>query len=146
MSRLTLLIAATTFTLIAMPTPTPAQSELIPRKHIFGNPMRNSATLSPDGRQLAFLAPRDGVVNVFVAPVNAIDQAKPVTSDTVRPIRTFFWSPDSTRILFVQDKGGNENWMLYGVELATGKQTTYTDFDKAQVRIVSVSPKVPARS
>ena len=145
MSRLALLIAATTFTLIAMPTPTTAQSELIPRKHIFGNPTRNSATISPDGRQLAFLAPRDGVVNVFVAPVNAIDQAKPVTADTVRPIRTFFWSPDSTRILYVQDKGGNENWMLYGVELATGKQTTYTDFEKTQVQVVSVSPKVPGQ-
>ena len=122
-----------------------AQTELIPRKHIFGNPTRTSATISPDGRQLAFLAPRDGVLNVWVAPVGAIDQAKPVTEDKVRPIRSFFWSPDSTRILYVQDKGGNENWMLYGVELSTGKQMTYTDFDKTQVRTVSVSPKVPGQ-
>ena len=85
------------------------------------------------------------MLNVWVAPVNAIDQAKPVTEDKVRPIRSFFWSPDSTRILYVQDKGGNENWMLYGVELSTGKQTTYTDFDKTQVRMVSVSPKVPGQ-
>ena len=83
------------------------------------------------------------MLNVWVAPVKAIDQAKPVTADTVRPIRSFFWSPDSTRILFVQDKGGNENWLLYGVELATGKQTSYTDFDKTQVRVLNVSPKMP---
>lgn len=145
MSRLALLIAASAFTLLAMPAPSLAQSELIPRKHIFGNPTRTSATISPDGRQLAFLAPRDGVLNVYVAPVNAIDQAKPVTADTVRPIRSFFWSPDSTRILYLQDKGGNENWMLHGVELASGRQTTYTDFDKAQVQIVGVSPKVPGQ-
>ena len=125
--------------------PSSAQSELIPRKHIFGNPTRTSATISPDGRQLAFLAPRDGVMNVHVAPVGAIDQAKPLTAETLRPIRQFFWSPDSTRILYVQDKGGNENWMLLGVELATGRPTTYTDFEKAQVRIVSVSPKVPGQ-
>lgn len=125
--------------------PSSAQSELIPRKHIFGNPTRTSATISPDGRHLAFLAPRDGVMNVHVAPVGAIDQAKPLTAETLRPIRQFFWSPDSTRILYVQDKGGDENWMLLGVELATGRPTTYTDFEKAQVRIVSVSPKVPGQ-
>ena len=144
MSRLVLLIATAACTL-ALATPATAQSELIPRKHIFGNPTRTSATISPDGRQLAFLAPRDGLLNVWVAPVNAIDRAKPVTSDAVRPIRSFFWSPDSTRILYVQDKGGNENWMLYGVELSTGKQTTYTDFDKTQVQIVNISPKVPGQ-
>ena len=114
--------------------------ELIPRKAIFGNPTRASATISPDGRQLAFLAPRDGVLNVWVAPIGVLDQAKPVTQDRVRPILRFFWSADSSRILYLQDKGGNENWALVGVELATGKETAYTSFDKAQVRVLSVTP------
>ena len=143
MIRHSLVAVMAAMALLAMSSPSTAQSDLIPRKHLFGNPTRTSATISPDGRQLAFLAPRDGVLNVWVAPVKAIDQAKPVTADTVRPIRSFFWSPDSTRILFVQDKGGNENWLLYGVELATGKQTSYTDFDKTQVRVLNVSPKMP---
>ncbi|HVE49679.1 MAG TPA: S9 family peptidase [Casimicrobiaceae bacterium] len=121
-----------------------AQSgELIPRKTIFGNPTRTSATISPDGRQLAFLAPRDGVLNVWVAPTGEIDKAKPITSEKVRPIFRFFWSPDSSRILYLQDKGGNENWALLGVEIASGKETAYTNFDKAQVRVLSVSPKHP---
>ena len=122
---------------------TTSSPELIPRKAIFGNPTRASATISPDGRQLAFLAPRDGVLNVWVAPIGALDQAKPVTQDRVRPILRFFWSADSSRILYLQDKGGNENWALVGVELATGKETAYTSFDKAQVRVLSVTPKVP---
>ena len=145
MSRLTLLLVIAALALSAMSTPSPAQSDLIPRKHIFGDPTRTSATISPDGRQLAFLAPRDGVLNVWVSPVSAIAQAKAVTADTMHQIRSFLWSPDSTRILYVQDKGGNENWMLYGVKVSTGKQTTYTDFDKTQVRVVSVSPKQPGR-
>ena len=145
MFRPVLLAAVSAATLLAFPMSTFAQSELIPRKHIFGNPTRTSATVSPDGRYLAFLAPRDGVLNVYVAPIGAIDQAKPMTGEASRPVRQFFWSPDSTRILYVQDKGGNENWMLFGVEVATGKQTTYTNFDKAQVRVVSVSPKVPGQ-
>ena len=145
MLRPFLLAAVSALTLITVPMSTFAQSELIPRKHIFGNPTRTSATVSPDGRYLAFLAPRDGVLNVHVAPIGAIDQAKPVTGEASRPVRQFFWSPDSTRILYVQDKGGNENWMLFGVDVATGKQTTYTNFEKAQVRVVNVSPKVPGQ-
>jgi dipeptidyl aminopeptidase/acylaminoacyl peptidase len=118
-------------------------SELIPRKAIFGNPTRATATISPDGRQIAFLAPRDGVLNVYVAPTNAIDQAKPMTAEKVRPIFRFFWSADSSRVLYLQDKGGNENWTLVGIDVASGKETTYTNFEKAQVRVVGVSPKVP---
>lgn len=120
-----------------------APTELIPRKHIFGNPTRANATISPDGARIAFLAPRDGVLNVWVAPRNAIDQAKPVTAEKVRPVFTFLWSPDASRILYVQDEGGNENYALHGVEIATGKETKYTNFAKTQVRIVGVSHKVP---
>ncbi|MCA9217305.1 MAG: hypothetical protein KDB27_29755, partial [Planctomycetales bacterium] len=42
---------------------------LIPRKQVFGNPEKARARISPDGNQLAFLAPKDGVLNVWVATV-----------------------------------------------------------------------------
>ena len=41
---------------------------LIPRTVLFGNPDRASVQLSPDGAHLAWLAPLDGVLNVWVAP------------------------------------------------------------------------------
>ena len=57
-----------------------AQSpDLIPRKLIFGNPSRLAPKLSPDGKSFAWIAPRDGVLNVWVAPVDALASAKPVT-------------------------------------------------------------------
>jgi dipeptidyl aminopeptidase/acylaminoacyl peptidase len=126
--------------------PTFAQGEppLLPRKHIFGNPTRASATVSPDGTKIALLAPRDGVLNVWVGPVSAVDQAKPVTSEKVRPVLQYYWAPDSGRILYVQDEGGNENYALHGVDLATGKETKYTQFAKTQVRVEGSSPRVPA--
>jgi dipeptidyl aminopeptidase/acylaminoacyl peptidase len=121
-----------------------AQSpELIPRNLIFGNPSRLLPKLSPDGKSIAWLAPRDGVLNVWVAPADALDKAKPVTDERPRPIMEYWWSPDGTRIVYAQDRGGNENWVLYGVELATGKQTAYTDPEKVTVRVVGASPKVP---
>jgi len=36
----------------------PQSNEPIPRKDIFGNPTRNVARVSPDGKTLAWLAPR----------------------------------------------------------------------------------------
>ena len=39
-------------------------SDLIARETLFGNPDRAGPQVSPDGKQLAFLAPLDGVLNV----------------------------------------------------------------------------------
>ncbi|HQR21593.1 MAG TPA: S9 family peptidase [Burkholderiaceae bacterium] len=141
---LTVLMAASVAAGALASAPALAQSDsLIPRKLIFGNPSRLMPKLSPDGKSLAWIAPRDGVLNVWVAPADALPSAKPVTNERPRPITEFWWSPDSTRILYTQDRGGNENWVLYGVEVATGKQTTYTDPEKVTVRLIGASPKVP---
>ena len=43
--------------------------DLIPREVLFGNPERVSPQISPDGTRLAWIAPRDGVLNVWVAPI-----------------------------------------------------------------------------
>src|SRR6266536_526143 len=90
--------------------------ELIPRQVLFGNPERVSPHISPDGSQLAWIAPSDGVLNVWVAPVGAAcvdwDEAKAVTEDTDRGIRFFAWAWDGRHLLYIQDTGGDENWRL----------------------------------
>ena len=66
-----------------------AQNALIPRQVLFGNPERAVAQVSPDGTRISFLAPRDGVLNVWVAPVGELAKAKPVTNEKDRPIREY---------------------------------------------------------
>ena len=39
-----------------------------------------------------------------------------MTADTKRPIPSYFWSRDSKYVLFVQDKGGDENFNVYAVD------------------------------
>ena len=112
---------------------------LIERTKLFGNPVKANGRISPDGKWLSFTAPRDGVLNVYVAPADNIDAAKPLTSERERPIRQYFWSPDSKQILFIQDKGGDENFLLYGVDVTTAKQTTLTPFTKTRAQIVGAS-------
>ena len=40
---------------------------LLPRRLIFGDPERSIVRISPDGTRIAFRAPVDGVLNLWVA-------------------------------------------------------------------------------
>src|SRR4051812_11890256 len=73
------------------PTPTGQKTGLIPRDVLFGNPDRASPHLSPDGKFLSFLAPVNGVLNVWVGPADNPKAAKPVTADKKRGIRMHLW-------------------------------------------------------
>jgi dipeptidyl aminopeptidase/acylaminoacyl peptidase len=120
-------------------------TELIERRRLFGNPSRINGHVSPDGRWLSWLAPRDEVLNIWVAPTSDPTAAHPVTHESVRPIRTYFWAPDSSRLLFINDQGGDENFKLYGVAPGGGDVATLTPFDGIQVQLFKVSRGVPGR-
>ena len=119
------------------------KDDLIPRAILFGNPERANVQISPDGKQLSWLAAKDGVMNIWVAPVGKLDQAKAVTNDNTRPIRQYFWAFTNKHIIYLQDTGGDENWHVFRVELANSKVTDLTPFDKARAEIDEVSDKQP---
>jgi dipeptidyl aminopeptidase/acylaminoacyl peptidase len=117
---------------------------LIPREILFGNPEKIQPRMSPDGTRLAYIAPADGVLNVWVGEVGAPEaEFQPITHDTDRGIRAFFWAHDNARILYLQDKGGDENWRLYDVELATGTTRDLTPFDGVQAQVVAEEKQYP---
>lgn len=119
------------------------ETPLLSRELLFGNPERAAVTISPDGARLAWLAPVDGVMNVWVAPAGDLAAGKPVTKDTSRGIRIYFWAFDSAHIVYLQDRGGDENWRVYAVDLAAGAERDLTPFEKVQARIEQVSPRHP---
>jgi dipeptidyl aminopeptidase/acylaminoacyl peptidase len=116
---------------------------LIPRKILFGNPDKASLQLSPDGAHLAYLAPHDGVLNLWVAPRDNVEAAQLVTHDTGRGIRFYLWAYTNHHILYIQDKNGDENWRLYSVDLATTETIDLTPFEGVQTQLKRVSPKLP---
>ncbi|HEY3227781.1 MAG TPA: S9 family peptidase [Roseiflexaceae bacterium] len=116
---------------------------LIPRKILFGNPDKASVQLSPDGAHLAYLAPRDGVLNVWVAPRDNLDAAQPVTHDTGRGIRFYLWAYTNHHVLYLQDKNGDENWRLYSVDLTTNETKDLSPFEGVQTQLKNVSPRFP---
>ncbi len=116
---------------------------LIPRKVLFSNPDKAAPQISPDGKQIAFVAPVRGVLNVWVAPANKPDQARVVTRDTRRGIHEFFWAYTSKHILYTQDENGDENWRVYAVDLSTDKTTDLTPIEKVHAEITGVSERRP---
>ena len=91
-------------------------SALIPRRKLFDNPTFFGAKLSPDGRLLSWLAPVDGVLNVWVSPADSIAARQPVTRTKGRPINWHAWSPDGRYIMFLSDENGDENQHLFVVD------------------------------
>jgi dipeptidyl aminopeptidase/acylaminoacyl peptidase len=116
---------------------------LIPRAVLFGNPDRAAPMISPDGKQLAFLAPEGGVLNVWVAPASDPGAAKAVTHEKERGIRTYFWAYSSQQILYLQDKGGDENFHAYLVDLGKNETKDLTPMAGVRVNVEGVSPKIP---
>ncbi len=113
----------------ASAAPAPAQSNqppIVSRAVLFGNPTRVGPKLSPDGERLSFLAPVDGVLNVWVGPAANPDQARPVTNDRRSGIRVYQWAYTNEHILFLQDDDGEGHWRLYSINLATGNETALT--------------------
>lgn len=119
------------------------QTDLIPRSVLFGNPDRAAVRISPDGRHIGWLAPLDGVLNVWVAPRDDLDSARAVTRDTGRGIRFFAWAYSCEHLLFIQDKDGDENWRIYRANLDGSPNVDLTPFDGIQARIQQLSPDYP---
>ncbi|MDP8914298.1 MAG: S9 family peptidase [Pseudomonadota bacterium] len=143
--KLLLATALMALPLTSIPAGAQTNAPLIPREKFFGNPTKTAGRLSPDGKWLSWIAPRDGVLNVWVAPAFDPKSARPLTNERQRPIRSYFWSPDSRQILFINDKGGDENFLLYGVDVGSGEQRSLTPFEKTRVQIVGISNQVKDR-
>ncbi len=136
------LVSATLFLGAALPLAR-AETPLIPRDVLFGNPQRASVQISPDGQYLSYLAPVEDVLNVWVAPVGQPDAAKPITRDQGRGVRIYFWTFDGQRLLYLQDKDGDENWRVYSVDVKTTEVRDLTPLKGVQARVMGVSHKFP---
>lgn len=116
--------------------------ELIPRRVLFGNPEKANPQISPDGTRMAYLAPVNNVLNVWVGVIGG-DDYRPVTQDTDRGVRFYFWASDNRHIMYIQDVGGNENWRLYATNLETKETRDLTPFENVQVQVIAHDKHFP---
>jgi dipeptidyl aminopeptidase/acylaminoacyl peptidase len=124
---------------------------LIEREILLGNPEITGGQLSPDGKYISFLKPYKGVLNIFVKKTSEpFEKAKQLT-DNERPVGGYFWSYDGKYILYVKDKGGNENYNIYALNPTDEADKTtgipaarnLTPNEKIRAEIFAVSKKNP---
>jgi dipeptidyl aminopeptidase/acylaminoacyl peptidase len=97
------------------------QADLVARRVYFDNPDYGSVRVSPDGQTLAFLAPIDGVRNLWVTPVSDLAAARPVTRATDRNLASYFrWAHTNRHLVYFQERDGDENWRASSVDIVSG--------------------------
>lgn len=116
---------------------------LIPREHFFGNPEKARARISPDGTRLAFLAPVDGVINVWVAPADDLDAARAVTADTHRGVRNFRWAYTNRHLLYSKDNDGDEQNHIYAIDLESDEIRDLTPLENISAQFDGISDRYP---
>lgn len=119
------------------------QDKLIPREVLFADPDKIQVKLSPDGQYITYLATHEGVLNLWLAPLNQLGQAKPVTRSE-HPLRDYWWTPSGDWLLYSHDHAGDENWQLYGYHLLTGENKTYTERG-CQARLLQMTKANPRK-
>ena len=139
---------------LAIATSAAAQGlpQLIDREIFFGNPEIAGASISPDGKFIAFRKPYKDTMNIWVKRADEpFEKAKLLTAETKRPIRSTFWSRDSKYILFINDFGGDENFNVFAVDPsaapAAGSEVpvtrNLTDMKKVRALIYDVPRNEP---
>lgn len=95
---------------------------LVPMEDFFRNPESTSYQISPDGEHISWLAPYENRLNVHVRAVRE-ETAHRLTKETDRDIRAYFWV-NNQRLVYLQDKAGDENFQIFAVNLdGSGFQT-----------------------
>ena len=119
------------------------QPTIVDRRAFFGEVQIAGAAISPNGKQMTFLKPYKGVRNIWVKQINEpFSAARPISSDTKRPIGGYLWSRDSKYVLYAQDNGGDENFNIYAIDPlapadpATGVPRSRNLTDLKKVRVI----------
>ena len=110
------------------------EAPLIPLEDFFKNPEKVSFRISPDGEYLAFMQPWESRMNIFVQKIGE-EKVTQVTFAKERSIQGYFWKNNS-RLVFLQDKGGNENFHLFAVDRDGKNQVELTPGDEVLAQII----------
>jgi len=118
---------------------------LIPRGCIFGNPTNAYPQIEPNGLRLAWLAPQNAVVNIWVAPIDALHNTRPITQTDTRGVGLYAWTYLADCIVYLHDADGDENYHVHCVNIRTGIDLDLTPFAGARSTIVAISRECPGQ-
>ena len=116
---------------------------LIPREVLFGNPEIAGVSLSPDGKRLVYLAPYQGVLNLWVRDVEGASAPRLLTRETKRPQRAASWTYDGRYLISTRDSKGDENTVLVRIDPDTGERRDLTPSKGVRALVVGLDRDAP---
>jgi hypothetical protein len=117
---------------------------LLARRLLLRDPDRSSVRLSPDGRSIAWREPRDGVLNLVVAPIEELARSRQITHFKDRPVSGYFvWASNNKYIVFF-DTAGDQNYRAYSVDLDTGVEKPLTPAGGVRAYLQQRSARFPS--
>lgn len=128
--------------LMYMHMPSTQETSLIPRKVLLSNPERERPALSPDGKWISFLAPHEGILNIWTQD-RTTGEMKVLTQEKQRGIYNYKWAFDNQHILYTHDADGSENSKLYKVDVRTGINTLLTGAKGVKTKLIATSYRHP---
>jgi dipeptidyl aminopeptidase/acylaminoacyl peptidase len=128
------------------PLPSVGESpEVLPRRLIFGALDRSVVRISRDGTRIAFRAPVDGALSLWVAPIDDIANGRPMTAATDHNLGPWIvWMHDGRHLVFFRDQGGDENWRAWRLDLQTADVRPLTPGPGVTCYIQQSSPHFPS--
>ncbi len=117
---------------------TAQKAPIIPLKDFFRNPEKASFRISPDGKRLAFMQPWKSRMNVYVQEIGKTEIVQ-VTFAEERSIAGFAWK-NNNRLIYLQDKGGNENFHLFAVDADGKNAKELTPGDAVRAELIDDLP------
>ncbi|GAA4969177.1 S9 family peptidase [Algibacter aquimarinus] len=104
-------------------------------KDYFARPKARSFSFSPNGTYLSYREKDENAKNHVYVKNLETNEVKKVIEEKEELIRGFGWANDN-RLIYVMDKGGNENYHLFAVNIDGTNQKELTPFDGVQVSIL----------
>jgi dipeptidyl aminopeptidase/acylaminoacyl peptidase len=105
-------------------------------KDYFARPASSSFQLSPDGTYMSYREKDENLKNHVYVKNTKTNEVTRVITEGEELVRTYGWANEN-RLIYVMDKGGNEDYHMFAVDIDGSNQKELTPYDGVQVNILA---------
>jgi dipeptidyl aminopeptidase/acylaminoacyl peptidase len=103
----------------------------------FAKPASSSFQLSPEGTYMSYREKDENLKNhVYVKNIKT-DEVKRVVTEGEELVRGYGWANDN-RLIYIMDKGGNEDYHLFAVNVDGSNEKELTPYEGVKVNILTL--------
>jgi dipeptidyl aminopeptidase/acylaminoacyl peptidase len=116
---------------------------MIPRRDLYRDPEVSSYRISYLGNYFTWMAPLEGVMNVWIQEADRLADPRPLTRKKGRGVAGYTMTRDEKWILYFADTDGDEDFHIFRVGLDAGEPVDLTPFPKTTARMQSLVDDKP---